>query len=238
MGDLVSLLASAGTGAKRLVQVEFTSSTVWTVPSTVPVILVTAVGGGGGGGCSSYYPGYSGYTSLPGAGGAVLRRWPMTVKGTVTITIGAGGTGGGFYQSGSGVTGNQGNSGGDTKINDVVVGGGSGGYSAWSGSIQQEPPPGIVFDSRQYIYDGAYSGYSYYDRGWYASNYQSSYITKPNGVVVLVSGRGAGTLGWNGSSYYATPPTLVGQGGGLGSGYGSVAGTAGNPGYVMIEYFV
>jgi hypothetical protein len=87
----------------------FTSSGSWTVPQGVTKILVSGCGGGGGGGGS--YSGASGYGGLAGLS-TIKQSISVTPGHTLTITIGAGGTGGA-----PGAV-NNGGRGGDTTLVD------------------------------------------------------------------------------------------------------------------------
>lgn len=134
-----------------------TSTSTYTVPSGVTQIKVTVIGGGAGGGANSgacagrLYGGAGG-----GAGGTAIKVITgLTPGGTISVTIGAGGTsyanGGttsfGAYCSatgGSASTGtNYGGAGGVGSGGDINIGGGGGsgggglgasGGTAWTGS--------------------------------------------------------------------------------------------------------
>lgn len=96
---------------------EFTSSGAFTVPGGVDVVFITMCGGGGAGGGGTYAGG-------GGAGAYTLKRpYPVTSGASITVTIGAGGTG---------VLNDTGNSGGSTSFGSLTVSGGTGG--ARSGS--------------------------------------------------------------------------------------------------------
>lgn len=100
----------------------FTSSGTFTVPTGITKVWVTAVGGGGAGGGSS---GASSFGN--GGSGGVLKNEQVTVTpgGSVTVTIGAGGTG---------VGGGTGNSGGQTSFGSLTAAGGAGGKKNFGAS--------------------------------------------------------------------------------------------------------
>src|SRR6056300_1001233 len=97
----------------------FTSSGTFSVPSGVTAVNVLVVAGGGGGGA---HHGAGG-----GAGGLIYRPgFPVTPSGTVTVTVGDGGTGGGPYPG----TAGRGQTGQDTVFGTLTAKGGGGGQAA------------------------------------------------------------------------------------------------------------
>jgi len=91
----------------------FTSSGTWTVPQGVTKILVSGCGGGAGGGGSSYSSSSSYYGGTGGgAGQSTIKQAISVIPGhSLSITIGAGGSGGA-------AGGNAGSAGGNTSIID------------------------------------------------------------------------------------------------------------------------
>jgi hypothetical protein len=106
-----------------------TSGSSWSVPTGVTNVNVTCVGAGGaGGGLSS-----STYTQVPdGLGGQILSRLlSVTPGGTVSYSIGAGGTGSG---------GSNGGAGGTTSFGSVSASGGLGGQIPAGGAGAKTGP--------------------------------------------------------------------------------------------------
>jgi uncharacterized repeat protein (TIGR02543 family) len=109
----------------------FTASTTcsWSVPAGVTAAEVLVVGGGGGGGGA-----HDNAASGGGGAGYVYAISSLSISGTISIAVGAGGTGG------VGVTGGSpqnGNSGGNSTFGSVTAlggAGGFGGYESWTGS--------------------------------------------------------------------------------------------------------
>jgi len=66
----------------------FTASGTFTVPAGITSVRVKVYGGGGGGR-------YAGTQYFPGRGGYIEAIVPVTLGGTVAVTVGAGGTSGG-----------------------------------------------------------------------------------------------------------------------------------------------
>lgn len=125
---LVKIEDGTETSMKRLTKQVFSTSGVFTPPAGCTTIWIEAVGGGGGGG-SSYYQSsiqlvYAG--SRGGVGSYTFSQRNVTPGSPVTITVGAGGTGGPAPSvSDSGFNGGAGS---DTLVGGVVVGkGGNGG---------------------------------------------------------------------------------------------------------------
>ena len=89
-GTTWSSTAPASTYAGPTVQV-FTSSGTFTVPTGVTKALVTVFGGGGGGGYNGVSGSGSNFGGLGGSGTAYVSG--LTPGGSITVTVGAGGTG-------------------------------------------------------------------------------------------------------------------------------------------------
>lgn len=71
-------------------------STTWTVPAGVTSINVTCVGGGAGGGLGYYFNNNNYYGLGGNAGATASGTYTVTPGASYSVTIGAGGTGGGF----------------------------------------------------------------------------------------------------------------------------------------------
>lgn len=126
----------------------FTSSGTFSVPSGVTKALVTVIGGGGGGGGFNLVLNGSSNGGGGGAGGGA-QKLVTGLSGSVTVTIGAGGTAGGT--TGSGGTGGTssfgafcsatGGTGGVAGGQDTSGNGGVGGVGS-SGDINLDGAPG------------------------------------------------------------------------------------------------
>ena len=116
---------------------EFTASGTWTKPSGATFVMVEAWGAGGGGG--SGRRGSSATHRCPGiggGGGAYVQRLfrAADLGSTVTVTIGAGGTGGAAVTANN-TDGNPGNTGGNTTFGSFLTAYGANGGSAGSSNI-------------------------------------------------------------------------------------------------------
>jgi hypothetical protein len=253
------LSATAKTTATGTATVK--SSGTWTVPTNVRSITVTAIGGGGGGSVG-YYDNTRPKTAWGGAGGGggyqTQTTWSVTPGNTITISIGAGGTAGGFSAGDGGTTtvtyGSSSISaaGGGHGVT-AKLGGSTGGVGATTGGTGAEVisnklsalsnggKGGVGTNLYNNSYSGAGGGggalYDYYDSEDESQSYD-----------VIGSAGTASAGGGAGSSSYSSAGTsgTANTGGGGGGGYGSIsnystagsktAGGAGGSGVVIITY--
>lgn len=152
-----------------------TSSSFWTVPAGVTRVRVTVVGGGGGG--PSAYD-INGYNPSPGAGGAAIKIITGLSPGlSISVTVGAGGAGGGISDPTSGGTsafgthcsasgGSPSGAGGSGSGGTINISGGYGIgpygiplYEAFQ-YVQTSPiiPGASIFGNNSYGAGGGYSG--------------------------------------------------------------------------------
>jgi hypothetical protein len=177
-----------------------TGTTSWTAPVDVTQVEVLVVAGGGGG--ANYNSAGGG-----GAGGLIYNNaYPVIPRQTYTVTVGAGGAGGGTLgDSGSAALGAS-TSGGNSVFGALIaVGGGNGGQGNVQGSRTADQNPsaggsgGGARGSSPYNVGGAGTGgqgFAGGNSGTYATNY-------PGG-----GGGGAGGAGGNGAG-----DTTAGNGG-------------------------
>lgn len=126
---------------------EFVASGTWTKPSGCRWAYVEADGGGGGGASGNAYDYYSGFDVYGGGGGGGAPRafsWfdADELPSSVTVTVGAGGTGGAAVTrtSGSTLLGNNGNAGGNSTFGSFLTGhGGQAGVRGGSASPARYP---------------------------------------------------------------------------------------------------
>jgi hypothetical protein len=116
-------------GGKTRYVVTLTSGTSWTVPAGVTYVNATLVGGGGGG---ANYTG-SGYVSVPPLSGQQITTNVATTPGaSISYSIGAGGSHGGFDSNGG--------AGGTTTFTGATSAvGGTGGLRFGSGTTGTAP---------------------------------------------------------------------------------------------------
>jgi hypothetical protein len=94
---IMAVTLSGLSGGKTRRVVTLTSGTSWTVPAGVTYVNATLIGGGGGG---ANYTG-SGYVSVPPLSGQKITTNVATTPGaSISYSIGAGGSHGGFDSNG------------------------------------------------------------------------------------------------------------------------------------------
>ncbi len=184
----------------------------WPVPAGVERIKVYAVGAGGGGGWSNVVngaptPGWQGdHGGGGGGGGVAVKYWSVTPGDTVTISVGAGGTGGQ-----PGASDDDGSDGADTTVTidgTTITGhGGTGGAGNASGGFEGD--------------------------GGSASNGDLNLRGGDGNGGTTRGGRGGGNAFSGGAS--GGSGNLYGAGG-TGGGAPFGAGGDGAPGAVVIEY--
>jgi len=209
----------------------FTASTTFTVPAGVYTMWVSGCGGGGGGGGGSGYDTYSGGGG-GGGSGYIAVRVPVAVQpGQVwRVTIGGGGAAG--ASGASGAKGSNGTAGGITSLtlstaSSPTINLGGGGYGAGGGAAAQTGAGGAA---------GAPGGSCGTDgRNNNQGGDGGAGASGPYGI-----GGGSGRAGIS-QGAYATQAVGFGTGGGGGGAcYGTPGsggpGSAGMPGFMMIEW--
>lgn len=208
-------------------QQTFTSNGTFTVPSNVSTIYVSAVaGGGGGGGSGSANSGVAGGAGGGGAGQFVIKQaYTVTPGGTISITIGSGGTSGAAAGSGGGA-GGDGGAGGNTVVGSLVTlsGGGGGSHGNGTSGFGAGGPGGAGnpngcygADGQAGAFGGAGAGCPYGEGGFGGRGAQGAPIAGNNAAGFGCGGGGAGGV------YVSN--TQAGSAGGTGS-----------PGLVIIEW--
>lgn len=185
----------------------------WVAPAGVTKVFVTAVGGGGGGGGSTTWNGQcSGYGGGGGGAGAFAFKNLVTVTPGTTYTLVAGTAGTAGYLLGLTGNGYPGGTGGVSGISGVfTVDGGTGGAGPWS--------------------SGGCAGYA--GTGGTGSS-KSIYL---GGIVAGSSGtpsNGAASGGAAGVSIVG--PDYGSGGNGAPINTNNAYGTAGKPGFVLVEW--
>lgn len=184
--------AASGGGGSLLRQTVFTASGTWTKGTNTKYVLVQAVGGGGGGG--RYTSGSCG----GGAGGFSQKLIDVSAINTVSVTIGAGGTGA--------TTNGNGTNGGNTTFGTHVTcnGGGGGAYryqdqtanggTASGGDVNIKGGNGAINDLQagNYTNLSGVGGASYFGGGGYGSTASNS--------TAGVNGQAYGSGGGGGSN--------------------------------------
>lgn len=219
--------------------VVFTSSGSWSIPSGVTTIKIRAIqggGGGGGGGSTNSATTYQGGGTGGGAGVVVDQAVALSSDTSLTITVGAGGTGGSAGASG-GNGGGFGGAGGET----TVVGAQSTTVYADTGTTGNPNMQnrGIPSSANNTFNNpgGSYGGGPWYVSsqenyalaagpgcGGGTSNYQEILGGGPSGapfICVVGAGAGAnsnaaGTTGGNGGAAQQSGTAVVQQKGGSG----------------------
>ena len=221
----VKWAASSGGGSSTTDNRLYTSGDTWTnpSPSTPKRVFVKLVGGGAGGAAGRKgAPGTNRYGGSGGAPGATVETWFLTtdLPATVSVTIGAGGSGGAAVTINS-TDGNNGTAGGTTTFSTVSAVGGLAGVRGTSTSANQ---PGGKSGSCLFGLTTAASLAAGSGSNTTGSSVAASAAAFPTG--------GGGGGGLNTSN----TPSSGGTGGGLGEGtymqlvVGGTAGTAGTNG--------
>ena len=208
------------------------------VPSGKTSMRVTLVGAGGGGGGGASRPIY--YSAAGGGGGGLITQVfsGLTAGVTVSVTVGAGGTGAGAFDPGTGQqTGASGTAGGNTTVSyngtlyAQATGGGGGGGAGYN-----QPAGGASGGT------GATAG----SNGISADTYDPINNYYYTGVASGGSGGNSryGTGGIGGIANSGTPATAGGIGAGGGGGglnfdnnNAGMTSASGGPGYAIIEFF-
>lgn len=209
----------------------YSSSSTWTKPANLKGIWVRVVAGGGAGGGAGAAASGQGSKGGGGGAGGYAESWidAASLASSVTVTIGAGGTGV------SNATGNNGNT--SSFGSHVVCAGGSGGGTQGSGTggIANSGAGGTVSAGQTQIpgQPGAHG------------------IHSGNTIFVAAGNGGSSPLGAGGKAGGSTSGSATQGAGAAGTGFGSggsggysqqtgstaVAGGAGAGGYVLVISF-
>lgn len=187
---------------------EFTSSGSFTAPAGVTEVQVLVVGGGGGGGSTSHQYGSGG----GGGGGGVVYDPAYTVDSDtpVTVTVGAGGNGASKTSSANG------QSGGQSKFDELTAnGGGGGGGGGLNGTIGGSGGGGGVRTGTQ---------------GLGAAGIAGEGNAGGNAYRDGTAGRNAAGGGGGKSASGSNAVSQVGGNGGTGVNYNSIFGAVGGAG--------
>lgn len=142
-GDL-----TGGGGMSLLDSQTFASSTTYSMPAAAKVIVVECVGAGGGAGSGRRVGTAATAGGGSGGNGGPIARAVLTgaeVSGNVTVTIGAGGTGGAARSSDN--DGANGTSGGQSRFGPLYFWGGINGYGGSTSSSNPTVPRGTILVS-------------------------------------------------------------------------------------------
>lgn len=213
---------------------EFTSSGLFTVPSGVTTVYITAWGGGGGGGSDSIAAGGG------GSGGVkVLNPVTVTPRSSITITIGNGGSGksdnndggnGGTTSLGSFLSVLGGEGGKHTIDPGISTRGGNGGDT---GGATGTTGAGTSGSTSGYTTGGSSGGGAYYTANGYSGGNMNGYSGGIGCSDTLVAGGGAAGYGGSGGNAGCST-TSVNNGGNAGpntgAGGGAYSGPGGGPG--------
>lgn len=250
IGSVSQILTSAGTlpvwaalsgRTPADVQLFVTAgSSTWIKPANAKTVRVIIIGGGGGGGGG--FGNLGGYNAISGAGGGGGGRVEMILSAsslpdTVSITVGAGGTGGAPSTNGGS---NAGANGSDSLFASYVAQGGIGGegsYGFASGNLfRGRARNGLQLHS--YAYNGTnLPSYTHiYNEVQYGLPQQLlgsgsyNYWSTASGVASSISGcQGGGNSyygpggGGGGGSWMGTSPQSVKWGPGTNGGFGGLA---------------
>ena len=197
-------------------------TTSWAVPSGVSSVQYLVVAGGGGGGGD--------YSGGGGGGGGIQQGTNFSVSGTITITVGIGGSAG---SGGSGGNGTAGGKGGDSVFSTVTATGG--GYGTSSASAANGGAGGSGGGA------GGYTASRIGGTGSQGYNGGNNYATGGGGEQAGGGGGGNGSLGGNaaysqggnggnGTLSSITDTSLTYAAGGAGAANLGTAGTAGSSG--------
>lgn len=214
------LLVDIGSGAATYQL--FNSSSTWTKPSGAVGVYVECVGGGGGGGGPAFILIASGVSQYAdggngGLGGGFVSRSfvATTISSSVTITVGAGGAGGGHRNPDSTSTtgGFDGSDGGVSSFGAYITThpgrGGVGAITASAVNLATGPAQGSYRYGNLGIFtSGLYSNGN-------GSNLVGSPTTRRGGIAALGPGNG-GPGGGVESTTGAFGPSYAGLDGGLG----------------------
>jgi hypothetical protein len=231
---------SSGSGTFAQV---FTTSGTFTVPTGVTAVKVTVIGGGGGGSGSG-----TGDRGMGGGGGGVSIKYitGLTPGGSVSVTVGSGGTAGSTSSPGAGSSGGTSSFGGYCTATGGAGGGaytelGASGGVGSGGDINITGGNGGVGSSQSgsgvAVIGGAGGGSSGTNGG------SGDFGVSPNNPIFVPGG--TGFLGGSGGTgrgsgdftpqYNGNPGTGFGNGGAGGTN-SPASGGAGSAGVVLVEW--